>query len=334
MDTITHGLLGGVVVRAAFGKKANVPMVLAGTIGAMAPDIDVFIRSKADPLLFWTLHRHFTHSLLFVPIGALVIAVLFWLFWRKNTSFKYFYFAACLGYITHPLLDAATSFGTLLYWPFSDYRVSWDIIAVIDPVVTLVLLVGLIFAFRSTGKKGAIWALSLFLIYLCFGIYQHDRGEKFQNQLAQSRGHQVVHGRVMPTLGNLMVWRSIYENQESLYIDALRIIPGKGPGLFPGGKIQKFQLEQMPNALRGSMLYDDIGRFFWFSEGYTGVLKSQEGHWQVGDMRYSAISQGEVPIWGIEFSESEPDQHVKIIRFPRQYKSSLQALGNLLFNGK
>ena len=39
-----------------------------------------------------------------------------------------------MGAITHGLIDACTSYGTLLYWPISHHRESWDIISIIDPI--------------------------------------------------------------------------------------------------------------------------------------------------------------------------------------------------------
>ena len=45
---------------------------LVGAVAGMTADLDVLIRSSADPLLNLEYHRHFSHSLLFVPLGALL----------------------------------------------------------------------------------------------------------------------------------------------------------------------------------------------------------------------------------------------------------------------
>ena len=39
----------------------------------MAPDLDVLFQSPTDPILFLEFHRQFTHSLVFIPIGALLV---------------------------------------------------------------------------------------------------------------------------------------------------------------------------------------------------------------------------------------------------------------------
>ena len=91
----------------------------------MAPDLDIFIRSMNDQLLFIEYHRHFTHSLAFTPFGGLLIGILLYLILKKKILFKDIYLYTTLGMLTHGLLDACTSYGTTLFWPFSDSRVSW-----------------------------------------------------------------------------------------------------------------------------------------------------------------------------------------------------------------
>ncbi|MGH7830674.1 MAG: metal-dependent hydrolase, partial [Candidatus Binatia bacterium] len=74
MDPITQGLLGGVAAQSLYRKPVPrfVPWVAA--VSAMTPDLDLFIRSKEDPLLVFEYHRQFTHSLVFIPFGAAFLA--------------------------------------------------------------------------------------------------------------------------------------------------------------------------------------------------------------------------------------------------------------------
>ena len=82
-------------------KKADLARIgVIGALAGMAPDLDVLIQSPTDPLLQLEYHRQFTHSLLFIPIGALVCAVAFWPFVRHHMSFKPIWLAALAGYAT------------------------------------------------------------------------------------------------------------------------------------------------------------------------------------------------------------------------------------------
>ena len=136
-------------------------------------DRDVLIQSNEDPLLFLEFHRQFTHSLIFIPIGALIVASALFLFVKKTLSFHVVYIAALLGYATHALLDACTSYGTLLLWPFSDVRIAWNNVSVVDPLFTVPALILVICAFSSKKRLYTALALTWCCLYLMLGFIQH-----------------------------------------------------------------------------------------------------------------------------------------------------------------
>src|ERR1700681_2039914 len=93
MDTITHGILGALAGRAFFAGRdvpaisadGDVPRsesdptaraaITACTLGAIFPDIDVFAGPIAhNPLAIMEWHRNITHSLVMLPIWALLLA--------------------------------------------------------------------------------------------------------------------------------------------------------------------------------------------------------------------------------------------------------------------
>ena len=144
MDPLTQGLIGAAVPQAVTpNRRLLLRAGFLGLIAGMLPDLDVLIRSSSDPLLFLEYHRQFSHSIFFIPVGGLVCAGLFYLLLRRRIDlpFKMVWLYSTLGYGTHGLLDAFTSYGTILGWPFSEERVSFGIISVVDPLFTLPLLV-------------------------------------------------------------------------------------------------------------------------------------------------------------------------------------------------
>ena len=87
MDPLSQGVIGASLAQATVANKRH--LISAGIIGflsGMAPDLDILIRSEQDPLLFLEYHRQFTHSLVFIPFGGLLCAViLFFIFrFKKN----------------------------------------------------------------------------------------------------------------------------------------------------------------------------------------------------------------------------------------------------------
>ena len=57
----------------------------------MAADLDVLMQSSNDPILFLEYHRQFTHSLFFIPIGSLIVALFISPFMKRSMNFKTVY---------------------------------------------------------------------------------------------------------------------------------------------------------------------------------------------------------------------------------------------------
>jgi inner membrane protein len=147
MDIVTQGLLGAALAQAAAPPSQSRAATVVGFCAGVLPDADALLRSSADPLLFLDWHRHFTHALAFVPAGALIASILLAPFYLRPLGATRLYGYAFLGYALSGLLDACTSYGTHLWWPFSDERVAWRIISIVDPIFSGILLVGVVAVF-------------------------------------------------------------------------------------------------------------------------------------------------------------------------------------------
>ena len=152
MDPISQAVVG--VTAAKSQNKSNTLLViLIAASAGMAPDLDILINSDKNPLLSVAYHRHFTHSFFFIPFGALIVSAFYYFFLKNKFTFKRIYLISFSAYGTHGLLDACTSYGTLLYWPFSNERVAWNLISVIDPVFTITLILFLFLSFFLKNKN-------------------------------------------------------------------------------------------------------------------------------------------------------------------------------------
>ena len=332
MDPLTQGVLGAALPQSLAKKKSLVVIGFLGFLSGLAPDLDILIRSESDPLLFLEFHRQFTHSLIFIPFGGFICAsFLFFLIAKRfDISFKDTWIYSTLGYGTHGLLDACTSYGTLLFWPFTQTRIAWNNISIIDPLFTIPLLVLIVIAGLKQKKIFAIMATIWAVSYLLLGVYQKNEVVKVSKQIAYARGHDVIRIDVKPSLGNLLLWKSIYETKDKFYIDAVRL--GWNTKIFKGKSIHKINTQTaFPWLMLKSQQAKDIERFRWFSNGYIAINPNNKN--QILDIRYSTLPNEIGGLWGIELNkEKTNNSHVKYITNRTISKKKFKVFKEMLFN--
>ena len=295
MDPLSQGTVGAVFAQSTSNKSNIFKVGLIGFLAGLAPDLDVFIGSSTDPILFLEFHRQFTHSLIFIPFGSLIVSLLVFPLVKRSMSFKNVYIASLLGYATHGLLDACTSYGTLLFWPFSKERITWNNISIIDPLFTIPVLLLAATAIKTKKKVFSFFAIGWIAFYLSLGFVQYERALSTANELANSRGHNAERLTLKPSFGNLILWKSIYQHNDTFYVDAIRTV--QLSTWCVGESIRAFDYEQhLPDLDEDSQQKKDIERFRWFSQDYLGYDEEKN---IVTDVRYSMIPNQIDPMWGL-----------------------------------
>jgi inner membrane protein len=304
-------MLGAAWAQPAAKTSKVLPATLIGGISGMTPDLDLLIRSNSDPLLAIEFHRHFTHSLFFVPFGALICALSLYPIFKSALTFGHCYLFSVLGFASHGLLDACTSYGTLLLWPFSNNRIAWDLISVVDPLFTLPLIacvaVGALKARPVFALIGVGWCLA----YLALGFLLHERAETAVRELASSRGHAPTAVAAKPSFGNLLVWKTLYAHDDRFFIDAVRV--GISAKSFAGEQRRIPDIERdFPWLTADTQQARDIERFSWFTDGYLGVDPEKSN--RLVDLRYSLVPNSANGFWGIELNPgADGDAHAAYV---------------------
>lgn len=288
MDIVTQATLGAAFAAALAPVHQRRLAAGIGLVAGILADFDTLIQSGSDPLLVLDFHRHFTHALAFVPFGALIACLILWPFLRRRLSFTRLYGYSFAGYALSGLLDACTSYGTHLWWPFSEQRVAWNLIAVVDPLFTLLLLLPLLFSLRHPTSPAVRIGLLLAVGYLGIGYAQQQRATAAVQAIAAARGHIPQRLIVKPTLANIVLWRAIYIHDGKIHADAVhaawsvRHYPGDSAPL----------LGATPPHLAAS-----VERFRHFADGW--VVETRPGF--IGDARYAMLPTRIEPIWGIRW---------------------------------
>ncbi len=311
MDPLTQGVLGATLPQATVARKGTAATAgLLGFLAGMAADLDVLIRSSTDPLLFLEYHRQFTHSLIFIPVGGFLCALLLHqlIGKRRELAFRQSLIFCTLGYATHALLDACTTYGTMLFWPFSDVRIAWNTISIIDPLFTLPMLVLIVIAGIKKRPLFARVALAWGLAYMSLGLWQRNQAMDMGYEIARGRGHMPLRLEAKPSFANLLVWKIVYETDNRFYVDAVRAT--LSAEVFPGSSVAKLDLARdFPWLEKDSQQARDIERFRWFSDGYVARDPVHEN--RVIDIRYSMIPNEVMPLWSIELRpDAAEEDHV------------------------
>ncbi|MEN9535297.1 MAG: hypothetical protein RIR37_570, partial [Verrucomicrobiota bacterium] len=220
MDSITQAVLGAAVGECFLGKKLGNRALAWGALFGTLPDLDIIISPFLDTAakLWW--HRGPSHSLKL---------------WRREKVSRaraaWFIFAA---WSTHVLIDCFTVYGTLVFWPFSEARIGFNHLFIVDPLFTLPMLIALVrLAFLRTKKQipqrarinasglGIASAYALLSIGMKFVA-----SNGFDADLAR-RDAKVIRRMEAPTPFNILLWRSVADCGDSLWIGFRSVFESK-----------------------------------------------------------------------------------------------------------
>jgi inner membrane protein len=192
--------------------------------------------------------------------------------------------------ITHPLLDACTTYGTQLFEPFSSLRIAWNVVSVADPLYTFPFLACLILASRrqrgSQIRSRLNWAgiiISSSYLLLCTAFYFHVNSR----MEATLEKEEIVAERyvVGPTILNSILWQGTAETASSYYTGQYSLLDEE----------PFFKLKEVPKQkerLNGHLQDRDVALLRWFTNDYYNVEQEEDGKLRMNDLRYGQI---EVP---------------------------------------
>jgi len=219
MDSLTQIVLGAAVGEAVLGRKVGNRAMLWGAIAGTIPDLDVLLKFIFDDITSTEMHRGFSHSIVF---AILITPVLGWIAHKihykfTDTSFKNWSWLFFWATVTHPLLDAHTTWGTQFFWPFS-FRLAYQNIFVIDPFYTIPFLIFLIIAMfykrtnprrRKLNNIGLIVSTTYMVLTLVFKWITFN---EFKEGLAKSE-IEYIEVDTKPAPLNTILWTALIETK-------------------------------------------------------------------------------------------------------------------------
>ncbi|MEQ9089716.1 MAG: metal-dependent hydrolase [Balneola sp.] len=308
MDPVTHGLVGATGAQLLSDKDTFRTSSFIGFVAALAPDADVFLGSASNPLLTLELHRQFTHSFIFIPVGALVISLILWIFVKKRIDFKHTYFFSLMGYSTAGLMDYITSYGVYLFWPFLDERFALNIVSVFDPLLTGGLLITASIAFYKKKKAYSYGLVAWLFLYLCFAGIQKSRVEHFAADVLFGESNSNTEIITKPTIGNQILWSVRFVDDGEICSSGIWVGIFSTPIVYEGECAPLVDWKTEFKAFSATVMYKDIERFSALSEEL--LVQHPDYPNVIGDARYSMLPTSVSPLWGITIDTTKTNQHV------------------------
>ena len=242
MDPLTHTATGLFLSR--IGLKRWTPLATPILLlAANAPDIDI-VTASGGSLSYLHYHRHLTHSLVAMPVMALLPVLLVRLVARKPVHWAGAFFAAMIAVASHLLLDLTNAYGIRLLLPFSAEWLRLDLNHIYDLWIwgVFLLCVAGPLVGRLVGSeiasggapsqhhgRGFAWLALLFvLLYDCGRGVLHARAvAALESRLYE--GAVTTRVAALPGPANPMRWQGLADTGDFYAVESVDLLAGLDP---------------------------------------------------------------------------------------------------------
>ncbi len=186
---------------------------------------------------------------------------------------------------THPILDCFTMYGTQLFAPFSNMRVAWSTVSVVDPLYTVPFLVCLIMASRYSrlNKRRRNWnyaGVAISSAYLLFTVLNKQKMNTTFSEAFAKEGVPVKRLLTGPSILNNILWNCTVETKDHFYLGQY--------SLFDTAPITFSRVEKNHDILKGLHTDKTVKTLRWFSNDYFNVIELENGY-QFNDLRFGTF---------------------------------------------
>jgi len=299
MDSLTQIILGAACGEIVLGKKIGNKALLFGAIGGTIPDLDVFVGKFLynNEILAMAFHRGFMHSILFAVLGAFLFGWITYKLYntgvrKETTTQKNWIWLFFLSIFTHPILDCFTPYGTQLFTPFSNYRIAFNNISVVDPLYTVPFLVSLIVMmfFNRENTRRTWWlktGIYISSVYMIFTIINKIYISSVFKKSFEKANISYNRFSSQPTIFNNILWYSVAETDTQYHLTFYSLFDKSATA----DKI--ITIEKNHDLI--DMTDSNLQTLAWFSNGYYNLSKKDKiGTYKYTDLRYPMLNPDDI----------------------------------------
>lgn len=288
MDSITHLALGACTGELLLGKKLGKRAMLIGAVANSIPDIDFIAGAWLTQTEDLLAHRGFTHSFLFLVLAsALCGLIAYRLHKRHDVSLKKWILFFAFEIFLHLFLDVFNSYGTGLFIPFDDTRISFNTIFVADPFFSIwigIASIVLILLRRNDGRRRSFATAGLILSF-AYLLYCGNNKLKVDDDVKKALEKENIDQDnyfTTPTPFNSWLWY-VVAKKDSGFLIGYHSVFDKTTNIdftyFPKNK----------EFLNGIANNEDLKRLIKFSQGYY-VVQLKNDSLVFNDIRFQQIA--------------------------------------------
>lgn len=234
MDLLTYALLGAIISELSLGKRLGNRAALYGAVVGLLPELERLLGLTHGGLTLLLERRGALHSILALALVPLILSFVARGLERKRfpeLRKRHWWKMFAWVWLLHLGLDACTTLGIQFFYPFWKYRLSLNMIAPVDPLLTLPLLVFLLLALRLPRDHArrplfAGLGLALFGLYLTVAFTNRQFMRTMFADACERAGYQVIRHEVYPTWGNNVLWYGVAEEAYGYHIGHYSLLQG------------------------------------------------------------------------------------------------------------
>jgi inner membrane protein len=191
-----------------------------------------------------------------------------------DPSFRTWTLMYMLAFLTHWIIDSCTAYGTQIFEPFSNYRVSFNNIAIVDPMYTVPMILGLVGAIFAqkyrTAKRWNYLGLILSTLYmgLTFGVKLNMNSVVEKSLQAQNIAYEEY--ITYPSIFNTVLWQTTVKAKDTYYYGNYSLFDSSPTIAF----IKLPKNHQVIDKYDG---HEFVEILKWFARDYYNISENEDG---------------------------------------------------------
>ena len=198
-------------------------------------------------------------------------------------SFKSWTFMYFMAFLTHWLIDACTAYGTQIFEPFSNYRVAFNNISIVDPLYTLPMFLCLIIVlFVKTTKRKMLWnylGITVSTLYMASTFYNKSIVNNIIEQNLKDQAIEYEEFITSPTIFNTILWQTTVRAKDAYYYSTYSLFDTSPKVNF----IKLPKNHDLIEKYNGEKLLDIL---IWFANGYYNISEYENGVLMFNNLRF------------------------------------------------